>query len=356
MDQKSDGQAQVIAGNGSGNWTFTTFEVVFEKEHKASRTSSPGASSNTIQLGAPVHVHTQAAVLPAVQLWCDPGSADGRNVPLVSFAAVVGATVSPQLGKCSMPTLAMQAGPVDRFGDLRDGAFVLRETDLHINDVFDVPLTRSYRSNDWMHPNHIHAFGRNSNYFFDIAPIGTRNPYTHQFLVLEDGEYLYFDCISKGTGYADAVYMHTETSTSFYKATEQWNGGGWTMKLAMAPRFSSRILQRHQRGARRGHRDTGRKGNRLQLKRDGTRNLQEILTPNGHWIKFTYDGALRVTRAADDAGEWAQYDYNSDGMLANVVLSYRATTALPIRRRIDDADQRRSWAESCSTTGTTTEF
>ena len=317
---KGDGQAQVIAGNGSGSWTFTTFEVVFEKEHK----KLDLISGRIVEYdpNAYVDVHTQAAVLPEYSYGAIPAARMDGTYPCV-FAAVVGATVSPQLGKCSMPTLAMQAGPVDRFeADLRDGAFVLRETDLHINDVFDVPLTRSYRSNDWMHPNHVHAFGRNSNHPFDIAPIGTRNPYTHQFLVLEDGEYLYFDRISKGAGYADAVYMHTETSTSFYKATQQWNGAGWTMKLNDGSEIlfpESYNATNAAQGAAIEMRDAN--GNRLQLKRDGTRNLREIVTPNGHWIKFAYDGASRITRAEDDGGAWAQYDYNSDGMLANVMLS-----------------------------------
>ena len=129
-----------------------------------------------------------------------------------------------------MPT--MDGGPVERFEtDLRSADFVMRETDLYLNDVFQVPLTRSYTSWDWVHSNPVHAFGRNCNHPYDIAPVGKRNPYTFMMLDLEDGEFLYFDRISKGTSYADAVYMHTETSTQFYKATQQWNGNGWTMRL-----------------------------------------------------------------------------------------------------------------------------
>ena len=32
-------------------------------------------------------------------------------------------------------------------------------------------------------------------------------------------------------------------------------------------------------------------GNLLVLARDPQRNLQQIKTPSGHWISFTYDGA-----------------------------------------------------------------
>jgi YD repeat-containing protein len=30
-------------------------------------------------------------------------------------------------------------------------------------------------------------------------------------------------------------------------------------------------------------------GNHLELRRDPQRNLQEIRTPHGHWIRFAYD-------------------------------------------------------------------
>jgi YD repeat-containing protein len=220
-----------------------------------------------------------------------------------------------------MPTTYAVA--VDRFeADLRDADFVLQETDLRLNDVFDVPLTRSYRSRDWAHSNPVHAFGRNSNHPYDVAPIGTRNPYTYQMLVLEDGEFLYFDRISKGTGYADALYMHTETSTRFYKATQQWNGSGWTMKLADGSEIlfpESYSAKNMAQGAPIEMRDAS--GNRLELKRDGQRNLQEIRTPHGHWIKFSCDDFSRIKRAEDDAGDWAQYEYNSDGMLTTAILS-----------------------------------
>src|SRR6266852_4775834 len=48
---------------------------------------------------------------------------------------------------------------------------------------------------------------------------------------------------------------------------------------------------------------------------DPQRNLQEILTPHGHWIKFTYDDQTRITRVEDDGGKWVKYGYNSYGML-----------------------------------------
>ena len=42
----------------------------------------------------------------------------------------------------------------------------------------------------------------------------------------------------------------------------------------------------------------------VQLLRDSQRNLREIRTPHGHWIRFSYDGLSRIARAEDDAGHW----------------------------------------------------
>lgn len=62
-------------------------------------------------------------------------------------------------------------------------------------------------------------------------------------------------------------------------------------------------------------------GNRLELQRDGQRNLREIRTPQGHAIHLTYDDQARIVRAEDDNRNWAQYRYNTAGLLADVVLS-----------------------------------
>ncbi|MGC2161974.1 MAG: DUF6531 domain-containing protein [Silvibacterium sp.] len=206
--------------------------------------------------------------------------------------------------------------------DLRYGAFVLRQTDLRLNDVFDVPLTRSYNSKNWLAPSRVYAFGRDSNHPYDIAPLGTRNPYTYMMLALEDGDFLYFERVSKGAGYADAVYQHTESSTQFYKATINWSGNGWTLRLTDGSEMffpDSYHAKNSAQGAATEIRDAS--GNKLQLVRDGQQNLQEILTPHNHWIKFTYDGQSRIIRTGDDGGNWAKYVYNDYGMLTDVIHS-----------------------------------
>ena len=148
---------------------------------------------------------------------------------------------------------------------------------MELNDVFHVPINRSYRSNDWVHFNPVHAFGRITNHPYAVAPVGTRNPYTYRIVALEDADFLYFDRISKGTGYADAVYQPTETSTKYYKAVISWNGAGWTLRLADGSevRFPESYSAKNAgRGAPTEMLDAN--GSLLELRRDPQRNLQEI--------------------------------------------------------------------------------
>jgi YD repeat-containing protein len=220
-----------------------------------------------------------------------------------------------------MPVLNRER--VDRFeADLRYGAFVLRQSDLFLNDVFDVPLTRAYTSQDWASKNPVHAFGRNSNHPYDIAPLGSRWPYTYITLMLDDSDFLYFKRISAGTGFSDAVFMHTETSTPFYKAIIAWNGNGWTLRLTDGTEMhfpESYNAKNMAQGAALDLVDAA--VNKLTLNRDGRRNLKEILTPHGRWIRFEHDNQARIIKAEDDGGNFVQYGYNQVGSLTDVKSS-----------------------------------
>jgi YD repeat-containing protein len=310
--------AYVVGGKGTGPWIFSRFEVLIENQHK----KMDLLSGKVVEYDSTAYIklHTQAAV-PAEYTTSVPAAPrlDG-DFPCV-LASLDEPGALPHLANC--PMSAVDTGRIDRFeADLRYGNFVLRQTDLELNDVFDVPLTRSYRSNDWVHSNPVHAFGRNTNHPFDVAPVGTRNPYTYLIVALEDADFLYFDRISKGTGYADAVYQHTETSTKYYKAVISWNGDGWTLRLADGSevRFpESYSAKNAAQGAPTAMLDAN--GSLLELRRDPQRNLKEIRTPHGHWMRFTYDDSSRIVRAEDDAGKWTRYAYNSDGMLTDVTFS-----------------------------------
>ena len=248
-----------------------------------------------------------------------PATLTGKH-PCV-FASLSGKSMTTALGECATPT--KHTGAVDRFEvDLRFGAFVLRQSDLLLNDSFDVPLTRSYFSLDWAGMTRVHAFGRNTNHPYDVALTGNSNPFTYLTVILEDGDILDYKRISTGSGYRDAVYLHTETSTRFYKSTISWNGNGWTLRLT----DGSQMLFPDSSGARNFAQCgpfaiSDAAGNKLLLQRDWQRNLQEIKTPHGHWIHLSYDDRARIVRAEDDRAQWTRYRYNNDGMLTDAISS-----------------------------------
>jgi hypothetical protein len=100
--------------------------------------------------------------------------------------------------------------PINQFEVNRSsGKFVVRQTDLFDAGVMPISLTRTYDSFD----SKAKAFGVGTNQPYDGCPFGSRYPYTYIDLQLEDGERVHFERISKGTGYADAVYEHRATSS-----------------------------------------------------------------------------------------------------------------------------------------------
>src|SRR5215510_7366555 len=234
-------------------------------------------------------------------------------------------TARPHVGKCKT-AWSLFSEPVDQFEvDLRYGAFVLRQTDLFLNDGMAIPFTRAYDSLDWFDPNPLHAFGRSSNHTYDISPLGGSpgaGLFSSMSIALEDGDFLSFERISPGTNYSDGLYRHTETSGRFYKAVMYWNGTGWTTKLA----DGSCILFPDSYGAKKISDGAATEidddaGNKLRLVCDANSNLQEVQTPHGHLIRLSYNNHGWIKLAEDDQGHWASYQYNPDGMLATVLYS-----------------------------------
>ncbi|MGD0989106.1 MAG: DUF6531 domain-containing protein [Candidatus Sulfotelmatobacter sp.] len=206
--------------------------------------------------------------------------------------------------------------PVDEFVvDLHTGRFILRQTDLFIADVMPLSLTRTYIAWDY----HSRAFGVGGNHPYDICPTGTRRPYTYMDLNLEDFYQVHMPRISKGTGYADAVFRHSETSSEFYGAQVAWNGNGWTMtfrdgrKIYFPEAYNAKT---YAQGAATEMDDAV--GHRIQLKRSPVRNLEELISPGGHKIAFQYDSSDRIVKAEDDVGNVRRYSYDEHGHVESV--------------------------------------
>lgn len=316
---KGDATVQISGGRGTGQWRFTTIDVLAPLlKEKADLISGKIVSYDP---NAYFITHTEAATTPEYVLANVPAPSWDGNYPCIY--AVASPTSGSAIGSCAapVPMSAASRTPVDYFEtDLRTGKFILRQTDLSISEPgFDIPLTRTYTPQNWLPRNKSHAFGRDSNHQYDVAPVGTRNPYTEQLLVLEDGDFLYFPRISKGWAYGDAVYRQSEVGDSFYKAISLWDGNGWLMQLHngatihFPESYSATNLAQGSATLM-----TDAAGNTIDLQRDAKRDLQEIRGPNASSIKLFYDDHDRIVRAESDQGSWATYTYDSSGFLTGV--------------------------------------
>lgn len=213
------------------------------------------------------------------------------------------------------PTVKHDA-PVNEFVvNLRNGNFKVLQTDLFVSDVMPLSLTRTYYAWD----PESHAFGVGTNHPYDICPTGTRFPYTYQVLNLEDGNRLYMPRVSKGTGYADAVFRYDLASSEFYGAITAWNGNGWTMTLRDGWKIyfpEAYNAKNFAQGAATEIVDA--KGDRIRLIRNKARNLEKLISPSGRTISFQYDSSDRIVEAQDDAGHVRSYSYDRGGHVETV--------------------------------------
>jgi RHS repeat-associated protein len=222
--------------------------------------------------------------------------------------------------------------------DLQTGLFVYRKTDLSLNDVIPLVLSRTYRPTDSMS----RAFGIGTSMSFDSFLIGddnfTSEGYTYQDLVFEDGARVHFTrtspCYNGYCDYANAIYEATSTPGEFYGATLQYFGSGpysndstsgdyWQMtkKDGTIYIFPDSDNSSNPRAAA-VQLIQDRHGNTVRFTRDDNPNNSDVLTrvtsPNGRWIQFTYDSQNRIMQAQDSAGRTVLYSYNAAGYLASM--------------------------------------
>jgi YD repeat-containing protein len=199
--------------------------------------------------------------------------------------------------------------------DLRGGLLLTRKTDLFVDDAVPLGLTRSFRTWDsWPR-----AFGLGGNHSYDAFIMGSRQPYTWAEIVLGDGQGIHHDRISKGTGYADAVFEHRATTTAFAGSRIQWTGNGWELTFRDGGTWSFPECYAATRPVECGviaMRDA--EGRVTRFERDRHRNLTRLTSPGGRWIAFEYDASHRVVRATDGRHRAVRYAYDAGGRLAAV--------------------------------------
>ena len=181
-----------------------------------------------------------------------------------------------------------------------------------------ISLTRTFDSFD---SNSQSAWRRRYAAPYDVNPVGSRFPYTYIDLILEDGDSIHFERISKGTGYVDAVYEHRDTSSpEFFGARIHWNGDGWDLALPDGSTFvfpeacsAKTIAQAAITEIR------SSSGQRIEVDRKRNGDIEKVTSSAGHQLDFSYDDSGRILEARDDIGNSREYSYDSAGRL--VVIS-----------------------------------
>ena len=232
-------------------------------------------------------------------------SPDARSVvpdPGVFIYEFTGAMVGVP---ASAPGIGRISGGVEGRSDPVDiatGQFVYTKTDLALPDILPITLTRTYIAND----SRSRSFGIGATNSYDMLMVGDTNPWTYQELVLPDGARIRFDRISAGTGFSNAVYVHTSSRGPFYGAVITRNRRlGWTLTLKDGTKYDlPEAFQQTEPFCQAIVGITDRFGNHITLDRDLANNCQltKITSSNGRFITLTHDAQGRITQATDNIG------------------------------------------------------
>jgi RHS repeat-associated protein len=212
---------------------------------------------------------------------------------------------------------ARGADPVD----LGSGLLVDEHTDLVVDDVIPLSLTRTYQQSDTGR----RSFGIGANSDYDLN-LYSQNRYVDCWLVLPDGGRVHYRRITPGStasvDYFNAAFAADPTPTRFNGSILAWNGDGWDLRLRDGTVYVFGVESPLQE-----IRD--RFGNTVTITRapvpaDSDGNVRakgpitQVTSPNGKWIKFGYDSSNRITRAEDNIGRAVSYTYDTSGRLASV--------------------------------------
>jgi YD repeat-containing protein len=247
-------------------------------------------------------------------------SPDGKSVipdPGVMIYELTGAMVA---GPGSGPGKGgpIGGGPVGGGGDpvdLSTGLFVYNKTDLSLNDVIPIALTRVYRQGDTLS----RAFGIGMTHPYDMFVIGALSDFSYVELVTPNGSRVRFDRTS-GNIWSNSTLQCVTTPGAFYGAVFS-NKNGWTITTRDGTAYT--FIQTGILGPSK-YQDvaltsiTDRNGNVVKVVRDSSNYVSRVVSPNGRWIQLTYDGNHRITSAEDNLGRSVSYSYDPQGRLIQV--------------------------------------
>ena len=246
-------------------------------------------------------------------------SSDGKQVvpnPGVEIYEFTGAMINGPPGPPRPPGPPPGGPPDGEPVDLATGLFVYKQTDLFLDDVIPLHVTRTYINND----SNVREFGLGMLSTYGIF-LSSTNQYQVADLNMPDAQY-HFVRTSPGTSWTDAVFAHTFTPTAFYNTQIVWNGRGWNLTLKNGLQYVFGENQPLQ-----AIRD--RYGNQITITRtsgDQSGNIVQVSSQNGRWIQFTYNSSNLVNQIKDSLGRTASYFYDAANRLSQVVDAKGGTT------------------------------
>jgi RHS repeat-associated protein len=196
--------------------------------------------------------------------------------------------------------------------DLGTGLFTYQKTDLYLDDVIPIGVTRVYQQRDAERTDApLRSFGyamSMDTYDWRLNSADT-STYSQADLVLGDGSYIHYLRTSPGTDYQSAVFAASATAGPFFKSTIKWNGSyrGWDLRMR-----AGTVLHFGEAAGLQWIAD--RFGNRVNIAREnnlpGGRVVQ-VTSPGGRWIRFTYGDPScgLLSQARDNAGRTVSYHY-----------------------------------------------
>jgi YD repeat-containing protein len=197
-------------------------------------------------------------------------------------------------------------------------ALIHVKTDLWIDGAMPVAFTRvTGQLTDWDKRTHNEI--RN---VYNLYLYGNRFPFTYVFWVLPDDQEVQYERVSRGTGYANAVYEHSDPRPVFGGSQIAWNGSGYDLDLQSGMTYLSPEAyhaKRPQQGSVVAIFDS--EGREVRLLRKSNGDLTEIRSPEGHSMSFSYDDSGRMSEARDDSGRSVRYIYDSADRLSEVRYS-----------------------------------
>lgn len=196
------------------------------------------------------------------------------------------------------------------------GLYTREDEDLIVPDVVPLVLTRTYLSGDHVS----RQFGVGGTHPGEWYLIGDGAAFQWAELILADGGRIHFDRVSSGTSFANALFRHISTPTSFFWSRLGWVGLHWALRFAdgSLASFKSCGPANTDLCSLMEMRDAD--GHRIRYVRDRSGLLLKIQGPTKA-IAFDYDARRRIVRAYDSPTHGVSYSYDDGGRVSRVTAS-----------------------------------